>query len=503
MTMAGKKRLRMRGVKHTSKRLEDDLLEKSRALAANPGVLRPQCAGNCRKCVFDKPFKQIDGLARIKNNPDALVKEASKLGGDDIVRAYAGTVSLAAAGSVPLLASGKIGGETVSYAVRGTVNATKLIGCQYYDDPMKRLLLYTDAVKKNRLHLYSFGEALVCSDAPNMPEDYLYDAFWETPYEFPEDGLSCGHQTSAVLEIHIKSLDETVSICENCARSTSTLSHIISRIGAVDPMDDIEVRVRHKYHSAGESGIEAVTGDRLKEYMAGKVTDDVLVQSVKRSVLGQFKGGSSATYIIGTENYGSDLDGFISALEGDEREIATLRRFLEENSRPIVVKTPRCSEVLSNLWDTDWRELVTVHTDAETAAMIGDASKGQPGAVLAKAYGIYISADVVASLPAFRRPGPMTQIADSLAKAAKVGGAAMVAESASKTALRDNRSRSLVAAFVIATGGEPEIKLSAEERDFAEYLVPFVKNVIAADGQKYRDTMGTLLVASGSNEKLS
>ncbi len=501
--MAGKKRVRMRGVKHTSKRLEDELLEKSRTLAANPGILRPQCAGNCRKCVFDKPFKQIDGLAKIRNNPDALVKEASKLGGDDIVRAYAGTVSLAASGSVPMLASGKIGGEPVSYAVRGTVGATKLIGCQYYDDPMKRLLLYTDAVKKNKLHLYSFGEDLVCSDRPNMPEDYLYDTFWETPYEFPDDGLGCGHETSAVLEIRIKSLDQTISICENCVRNDSTLAHIISRIGAVDPMDDIEVRVRHKYHAAGESGIEAVTGDRLKEYMVGKVTDDILLSSVKRSAMGQLKGGASATYVIGTENYGSDLERFVSALQGDEREIATLKRFLEENARPIVVKTPKASEVLSYLWDTDWRELVTIHTDAGTAAKMGDASKGQPGAVLARAYGIYVSADVVASLPEFKKPGPMTQIADSLAKAAKVGGLAMVAETAAKTTLRDNRSRSLAAAFIIAEGGEPAIKLSAEEKDFAQYLVPFAKNVIAANGDKYRDTMSTLLVASGANEKLS
>ena len=121
--MPGKKRLRMRGVKHTSKRLEDELLERSRTLADDPGILRPQCAGNCRKCVFDKPFKHIDGLQKIRNDPEALIKEASRLGGDDIVRAYAGTISLAASGSVPMLASGKLGGETVAYAVRGTVNA--------------------------------------------------------------------------------------------------------------------------------------------------------------------------------------------------------------------------------------------------------------------------------------------------------------------------------------------------------------------------------------------
>ncbi|MBR2093253.1 MAG: hypothetical protein IJ904_04320, partial [Candidatus Methanomethylophilaceae archaeon] len=143
--MAEKKRVRMRGVKHTSKRLEDDLLDRSKQLAENPGLIRPACAGNCRKCAFDKSFKSIDGLRKIIDNPEALIKEASRFGGDDLVRAYAGTVSLSAAGSIPLLASAKLpGGETISYAVRGTVKADKLIGCQYFDDPKLRMFLYND-----------------------------------------------------------------------------------------------------------------------------------------------------------------------------------------------------------------------------------------------------------------------------------------------------------------------------------------------------------------------
>ena len=147
--MPQKRRLRMRGVKHSSKRKEDELLEVSRTLADDPGLLRPQCAGGCRKCVFDKTFKNIDSLQKIRGHPDALIKEASKFGGDDIYRAYAGTISLAAAGSVPMLGTATLGGEKISYAVRGTVGADKLIGCQYYTDPKIRILLYNQVIKKN------------------------------------------------------------------------------------------------------------------------------------------------------------------------------------------------------------------------------------------------------------------------------------------------------------------------------------------------------------------
>lgn len=500
--MAGKKRLRMRGVKHSSKRLEDDLLDRARTLADNPGLLRPQCAGGCRKCVFDKTFKNIDSLQKIRNNRDALVKEASRLGGDDIVRAYAGTISLAAEGSIPLLASGTLGGEKISYAVRGTVGAPFLIGCQYYDDPRKRLLLYNGVVKKNKLHLYSFGENLVCSDTPNMPEDYLYDTFWETPYEFPDDGIDCGHTTSAVLEIGIKSLGQTVRICDGCAKDVSTLMYIVSRLAAVDPMDDITVSIRHKYHAAGESDVERIEGDRLKEYMLGKITDAALISSVKRSRMGSLKGASTATYIIGTKNYGSSLDEFIADLSGDEREKASLKRFLSENNRAVILKTNKVSEAYGTLWESDWRDLITAHTDKRTADTMGDMSKGQPMTVLANAYSIFVSADVVASLPEFKKPGQITTVADKLAKASKVGGGNMVLETISKTPLKDSKSRVVAAAFAIAAGMDVPVKLSADELDFAQYLVPFAKNVVEAQGEKYRDAMNTLLTASSANEKV-
>lgn len=501
--MPAKKRLRMRGVKHSTKRMEDELLDRSRTLADNPGILRPQCAGGCRKCVFDKTFKNIEGLQKIRGNPDALIKEASKFGGDDIVRAYAGTISLAAAGSVPLLGTASLGGEKVSYAVRGTVGADKLIGCQYYTDPKIRILLYNQFIKKHKLHLYSFGDEVVCSDSPNMPEDYLYDTFWETPYEFTDDALQCGHDASTVLEIRIKSLNESIRICENCAKDVSTVQYIISRLSAVDPMDDIEVLVRHKYHSEGEKDYVEVKDELLKKYMSGELRDNTLLSSVKRSKLGDLKGAETSTYIIGSKNYGSSLDGFLSDLAGGEAEISTLRKFLSENSRAVIVKNNRASEVLGVLWESDWRGLIEAHTDAETASKVGDMSKNQPLSALETAYSVFISADVVASLPEFRKPGPITTVSDKLAKSMKVGGPDLLLKTAQSTGMKDSKMRSVTAAFLKAAGcSEVPMKLTKDENEFADYLVPFAKQVIDASGEKYRENMNTLLTAASSGEKV-
>jgi hypothetical protein len=501
--MPAKKRVRMRGVKHTSKKLEEDLLERSRTLADNPGLLRPQCAGNCRKCHFDKTFKSIDSLQKIKNNPDALVKEASKMFNDDITKAYAGTISLAAAGSVPLLASARLGEDTVSYAVRGSVGADKLIGCQYYTDPQKRLLLYNQFIRKNDLYLYSFEDTMVCSNKFNMPEDYLYDTFWETPYEFPDDGIDCGHEASAVLEIEIKSLGETIRICENCARNVSTLQFLMSRISGNDPLKDITVRVRHKYHAEGEKDYEEISADRMKDYMFGKVTDTSIIGEIKRSKLGTLRDNAVATYILGTQNYGSSLENFLSNIDGDPKIKEALSRFLAENPRTVIIKNPKLTDLLFALWEADSEDIIRAYTDDATADKLGDQSKTHPIQALEMAHNVFISASVVDSLPTFKKPGPITTIADNLAKSAKVGGEAMVLRSIQNTSLKNNKSRSLAAAFVMAVGcDEIPIKLSQEEKDFADYLVPFAKSVIAANGDKYRDAMNTLLTASGSGEKV-
>lgn len=500
--MAPKKRLRMRGVKHTSKRLEDDLLERSRTLAANPGLIRPACAGNCRKCVFDKPFKSIDGLRGIRNDPDALIKEASRFGGDDLVRAYAGTISLAAAGSVPLLATATLGTEKISYAVRGTVKADKLIGCQYYDDPRIRMLLYNDIIRKNKLHLYSFGENIVCSDKPNMPEDFLYDAFWETPYEFHDDGIECGHDTSAVLEIEVKSLGQTIRICDGCAKDVSTLSFMAGRIAAVDPLDDITVRVRHKYHKPGEKDYVEITGDDLKKYMFGATSDKSLISSIKRTKMGDFKEGSAA-YVIGNRNYGDSVGEFLSALEGEDDELRTLRRFLEENPRAIMIKAPRAIEALNAVWESDWKTILVIHTDEKTANAMGDVSKTHPSTALKDAYDRFIMSDIAEALPEFKKPGPVTSTADRLAKAYKVGGQKMMLESIQKNTFKDSKSRIVGAAFLMATGlKEMPFKLTDSEREFAEYLTPFANNVASATAQGYTDAMRTLLTASGCGEKV-
>ncbi|MCQ2079332.1 MAG: hypothetical protein MJZ38_04670 [archaeon] len=501
---AQKKHLRMRGVKQASKRLEDDILGRAKDIADNPGLLRPMCAGNCKKCVFDKVFKDIDKVAEHKNDESVCLKYASKGFFEDMAKAYAGTISLSAAGKVPLLATANVGGEKVPYAVRGSVNAAMLIGCQHYDDPKIRLLYYNPIIRKYKLHLYSFEDGLVCSDDPNMPEDYLYEAWWDTPYKFKEDELECGHKGAVSLNIHIKSLDKTIHICEDCTKDVPTLAFLVSKLCAVDPLDDFEVTVEHKYHSENESGTVRIEGDELKSYMIGRLTDRSLVDKIKRDKLGLLNQSSQMTLIIGDTNHGSNLDGFLAALDGPQSEKDGLRRLLTDRPMPVVLRNGKTSEAISVLWEDHWRDVIGAFTSSDFAETYGEKPKASPSTALEEACKAFISRDVVNSLPVFTKPGYMTRLADSLAKAAKVGGFKMLHETALASTVKDSKSRALVAAFVYTYDESASLHftLTAEDKSFIEFLKPFVKKVIDADGKTYREEMNTLLMACSSGESV-
>lgn len=497
--MAGKK-LRFRGIKHTPKRLESDILEKSKNLWENPGLLRPKCAGKCWMCPFDKTFSSIAKLDKVKSDPDALVKLAGK-GGDDIFKAYCATISLYAAGNIPYLATAKLAGEDVSFAQRGAVGNDKLIGAQYYNDPKIRLLLYNSTAKKKGVHMYSFGEDLVCSKDPNMPVDYVYDTFWDTPYEFPDDEIQCGHDAGGVLVIKIKSANKEVRICRDCAKEVSSLQFLISRLIAVDPLDDFEVYVEHKYHSEGEEGKVVIPKETVLKYARGEMNDVTVLNSILKDRIGTLKSSDVATYIIGTKNYGTDLDAFIADLKGPEIEKKALANYLKGKPNSVIIRTDKASEALMVLW-SNHHDIIESFTSKEIADGFGNVSKMNPAETIKKAHQKFISAGVVSKLPNFGRMGTVTKYADTYAKAVKVGGPEMLQQEIDTLMPKDSKTRALARAFMITAGGTPNTKCTKEEEEFAEYLVPFVKQVIAAEGNDYRDKMNTLLTATGCGEKV-
>lgn len=498
--MIDKKRVKLKGIKHTPKRLESDILEKSKNLWENPSLIRPKCAGKCFLCPFDKTFSSINKIGSLKENSDALIKLSSK-GKDDIFKAYCATISLYAAGSVPYLATTKLAGEEISFAQRGSVGKDKLIGALYYDDPRIRLLLFNTIAKKKNLHIYSFGENIVCSKRPNMPVDYIHDTFLDTPYEFPNNSLQCDHESDGALIIKILSAEKKIRVCNDCVKDVSTLQHIIARMIAVDVLDDFEVYVEHIYHSENEDGIVKIDEKTLRDYSLGIINDASLLNSIIKDRIKTLKSRDTVTYIIGSKNYGSETENFLNNLKGSEIDIKAISEYLKKNPRSIIIRDEKATEVLKEIW-SDYRGVIAALSSDEIANSFVDVSKLNPSQVLKNAYNKHISFDVVSCLPVFKQPGVITKYADNYTKAAKVGGPDMLRQSILEIAPKDSKTRSLSVAFTTAMGIEPIVKCTDKEMSFATYLLPFVKQLIESDGEKYRENMNVLLTATGSGESV-
>ena len=497
------KKGRFKGARHAPKRLEEDIMAMSKALSDNPWLLRPKCAGNCKKCHFDKTFLKIEGLEKFKGSAEALNKIAQR-GSDDIVKAYAGTVSVYASGHVPCLASAKLAGEDVPYVMRGRVGNDKLVGIQYYDDPKKRLLLYNSFAKKKKLYIYSLNDELVCSNSPNMPKDYLLDLFFETPYEFDDD-IRCGHVSEGTLVIRVKSMKEEIRICSDCATDVSTLQYLISRIIAIDPLGDIEVSVEHRYHASKDGDVDRITTDEiLEQYSVGKITDRGIVDLVLRSKRKELASGSASAYIIDKKHYGDDLDTFISDLRGIDVEKDLLKKYLKKNKKAVILRSDRIAEALGYVWKDGARDILVTASSEEVVDKIDDLSKLIPSEAIECAIVSQMSLSVASKVPEIRNPGPMGRLADGFARSVKAGGTALLKKDVVNASLKESRSKSLAKAFILSAGIEDEVafKCSNEEEDLARFLRPFVDKLISSEGKDYIDAMENLLTASGSGERL-
>ena len=497
------KKGRFRGARHAPKRLEGEMMAMSKKLSEDPGILRPKCAGDCRKCHFDKTFAEIAKLEKLKGSAEALNK-MSQRGGDDIVKAYAGTISIYASGVVPPMTAAKLAGEDVPFILRGSVGNDKLIGMQYYDDPQKRLLLYNSFAKKKKLHMYSLNDILVCSNMTNMPEDYLLDLFYETPYDFGEDRVDCGHVSDGTLVIHIKSLKENVRICSDCASDVSTLQYLISRMIAIDPLDDFEVSVEHKYHAAKEGDADKITGDMLKQYAYGRITDRGIVDTILRGKRKDLTSSGESAYIIDTKHYGPDLDAFMRDLKGTDKEKELLKAYLVKNKRAVILKSDRISEALSSVWRDGGREILVMASSETVVDKMGDISRLVPTQAITDAVNGQMSLLVSEKVPEIKGLGPIGKLADKFARSVKAGGAVLLKKEIDSASLKEVRSKALARAFVLSSKINEKFvwKWSAEEEDLAKFLLPFVDRLIAAEGREYVAAMENILAASGSGERL-
>ncbi len=471
-------------------------------LAKDPELLRPRCIGSCRRCHFDKPLKKIASMASYIDDSEKLVKAASR-GSDAMVKAYAGTVSLAAAGKIPYLATAKMPSGDISFAVRGKVKHDKLIGVQYYDDPDMRLLAYTDVSKKRKLRMYSMEDEVLCCERSGFPDEYVEERLASSPYELDEDA-TCPHEASrGHLVLSLNDGRRTIKICRSCAGDRNMLHHMISRMTSPEPMKEIEVHVVHSFHDMESPSLAdfRIDDDHHEAYKTGKLNDRKLIDEVIKRRSNEMKSSGSAVLMIGDRNYGRDMESFLKDLRGSEEEKAILRRFLETEFVAVLVKGDRCSEAINQLWSEHHDALIMAASSSEVLEEMGDVSAKNPNKAVSEAVMRQQAKGILADIPVYSDLGEVGGYADHLARAYKVGGPAAVKRSV-ESETRGYRNRAVGLAFLRAVGETSNTwQYNKEEMEFSSYLEQFANAMMENKGDSYHDALANMIVASGSGEQ--
>ncbi|HHT75163.1 MAG: hypothetical protein ACOX80_05490 [Methanomassiliicoccaceae archaeon] len=501
------RRARFRGVKKTPKTLEKDILERSRRLAEDPELLMPECARNCRRCTIRKSVDKMHKVAAKKDDPKKL--EFAMNWGDQLVRAYAATISLAEAGKVPYLAAAKTPMGDVSYAVRGKVERDKLIGVQNFDHPELRLMAFWKIAEHDRLHMYSMEDHIFCSpDGPDPPAQYVEEAISLLPYEM-DDEHRCPHRDAVErLRVRWKSANVALEICPDCAGDVNTLHVLASRIAAADPTDDFEFDVPFELHGEGcdlthESRVSA---DLAARYRRGEMTDAAFLKENAAERLKRIRESGKEIYIIGETCLGSDRSAFLSRLRGGEAEIEAVSGFLADHPMAVVTRSDQAANLLADLWADHSRELLAQVASPETLEQL--AKEGReltPAQAVAEAKRMERSRGITAQLPRFAGLGPAASHADRLARVYLTEGKAAVIRLITKSRGSSHDLRSVSYAFLVAMGEDSSLswQFTREEMDFGNYLSPFVQRLMSSTGDEYHEALHLLLEAAGSGEKVT
>ncbi len=501
--------VRFKGIKATPKSLEKDLLARAARLADDPSLLIPKCEGKCWRCPYDKLLKKMEKVKASRGDAETLNSMATH--GDQLVRAYAATLSLAASGKVPFLSTKVTPSGPISFAVRGKVDPESLIGVQYFDDPDIRLLAYFEDARAQRLHIYSSTAGLWCaSEGPQAPQSFVDEVLAEAPYDILKDG-SCGHSGSVSgLSIHWRSAKKDLFICQDCVGDVNLLHHLGARIAAADPHDDFDVDVIYAPKCSTPGDVcgcrerSPLGGDMLERYREGKIDDQTLVEEGRAYRTEHLRLHGDGTLVLANSCYQGRTDEFLANLKGSDAERKAVEGLLRSRPASIVSESDQAGKVIADLWPTNSEALLSVVAGPETVNRVLAMTNLTPAQMVNEARRIELASGIAAKLPEYEELGDVSGLADTLARAFKVEGKGAMVRALDRVRLKDHKSKAVAYGFLAAVG-EAEGRnwqFTKEEKDYGDYLKAFAAAMLEAHGNEYDDALRNLLTASASSENL-
>lgn len=529
--MKGRKQYRIRtGARTASKVQEKELIQKAKRLRNHPELILPSCDESCRFCPFEKIRRQLEYVSEHADDKNFLTKFASK--GDHLVRAYAATLLLAIKGEVPFLAVFKTPFTEVTFAYRPGCKREKLIGVQYFDNPVLRMIGVLDLIKKKGLYVYSLDDKMVCTGRdPDPPSDFIKQAVkgLKTSLEVNKvkdySVYSCPHLDAKevikekpsrhpYLRIDWISPRTVISICEKCARHNkeNTYLKLVLRIAAKKVHDDFEISLISKpkptikCNACGDLDELDINKELMTQYIEGAILDRDLMERHMETFKEHLLSSNIKHYILDNICYGINLNEFLKKLEPDEFENKALKSVLKKVPTAVVVSKVTPNKVLMHYWQEYGRDAIySITNDRNFSNRMFknfDINKIAPSQILKESNFKYKQMNIINALPSYDKLPLVAKFADEIARTYKTKGSEDTVRAIEHYRSVDTKIKTVAFAFLLALkkGSSKKWQYTNTEIEFAQFLQKPALKLLKAEPEEYHESLQTLLQATGSTE---
>ncbi|MGQ9582061.1 MAG: hypothetical protein ACUVV6_00920 [Thermoplasmatota archaeon] len=515
---------KIRSAARSASRAQEELLvQRAERLLKDPDLAFPKCRGSCWFCVFKRGRRSLDKVREAAEDERRL--EAMTERGNDFAKAYAALLLIRKKGRAPYLFAVKTPFGDITYALRGSAKKERLIGMQNFDHPKARLVAVMDIVRAGKLHVFSFADGMVCTGkSPAPPEGFVDYAVGQLKVKLTRSGRDylCRHMLEARgerrpgphLEIEWLPARARLRFCERCAQpGENSLLTLLTMMAIPTPRKHFRVSPRGVFECAGDCGSCALPEveldkETLEDYLHGKVGDRALVERQRIKGLRMLRESGARVFVLGKRCFGDSMKAFIDAINPAEEERVGLEAVLRRMKGPVVVEGETAGRVLEDLWG-EWGgvALEAVCGDAEVASRVAEQSAGSkkpPGQLLKDAIACVRQKELISRLPVYRRLPEVAKFADDMTRVYLTRGAEDTARAIERYKTEDSGVKSTAYAFLLAMGmqASKEWQYMVHEVEFADYLLPHVRKLLASKPEEYHANLQALLSATGSTESI-
>ncbi len=494
---------------------EADLLSRAKALRSSVEPLLPRLTAECPTERFDRLRQELEEV-RAAREDDKRLTRLSRWG-DPLARAYAGLLKFALEPTAPAVVAFEIPGGEVSFAPLARTDREAEVAVQQSDDPGRLLLGYLTWGKRG-FHFFATRKTLWCTGrSPTPPEEFLAERIAEQPYRLIENAaerrFDCPHLSSGeprpYLEVGWVGADRRFRVCRRCAKEGRQLLSSLSE-GALGPDPVAEFPVAASLNvrcSGGQACVHAVLPELPRplrqSYERGRLSDAQLIDEYLLELRPRLERVSRPTFVAGGVCYGSDLSGFLQALDPTPAERAALETVLGGRPGLFEVDEPSASRALEKLWASHAEEIVSaiVH-DPKEARRLVDQARGAPGRVaeiLKRAQRQSETRELLGTLPQYASLAPEAAWADRIARVHRTGGDAAAERAVTESLPREGKTRGLAYGMLLAIGrtGPHAWQFSPTEKEFGQSLEPRARALLGSTPEGYHEALGALLTAAG------